>query len=131
MQTITQDYKIAAPVDKVWQALTDASVMEQWGAGPAKSDAVEGGKWSLWDGDIHGTFTKLVPGELIEEDWYGHDNPTWKYTIVFRFTEENDVTKVRMSTVAISWMSSGISTTGKNIILIRSKSYWNNNGLLY
>jgi len=96
VSTLIQDYEITAPVAKVWQALTDATVMEQWGAGPAKSNAVEGGEWSLWDGDIHGTFTKLVPNELIEEDWYGHDNPSWKYTVAFKFTQENDTTKVRM-----------------------------------
>lgn len=71
MSTLEQDYEIAAPVEKVWQALTDASIMEQWEAGPGTSDCREGGEFSLWDGDIHGVYTKLVPGQLIEQDWYG------------------------------------------------------------
>jgi len=96
MATIEQDYVIAAPVAKVWQALTDAAVMEQWDAGPAKADLREGGEWSLWDGDIHGTFTKIVPEQLLEEDWYGHDNPTWKYTVSFAFIAENGGTRVHM-----------------------------------
>ena len=87
---------IKAPVEKVWEALTSASVAEAWGAGPAKVDAVEGGEFSYWDGDIHGTFTKLVQDNLIEQDWYGHDNPTWKYNVQFTFESLNDTTVVHM-----------------------------------
>jgi len=96
MKTIQQDYEIAAPLAKVWQALTDATVMEQWGAGPARADLRKGGEWSLWDGDIHGVFTKIVPEELLEQDWYGHDNPTWKYAVRFSFSTDGDKTKVHM-----------------------------------
>jgi uncharacterized protein YndB with AHSA1/START domain len=91
MNTIQQSYTINAPIEKVWESLTSADIAEQWGASPAKVDAHEGGKFSYWDGDIHGVFTKLVPEKLIEQDWYGHDNPTWKYRAVFTF-ESNDAT---------------------------------------
>lgn len=91
MSKLEQTYTIEAPVSKVWQSLTTAEMAERWGAGPAKVDAREGGEFSYWGGDIHGVFTKLVPEKLIEQDWYGHDNPTWKYTIVFRI-EGNDKT---------------------------------------
>jgi uncharacterized protein YndB with AHSA1/START domain len=97
MKTLEQEYEITAPAEKVYRALTDAAVMEQWGAGPARSDAREGGEWSLWDGDIHGTYTKLVPNELIEQDWYGHDNPTWKYTVRFSLKPVGEATIVHMT----------------------------------
>jgi uncharacterized protein YndB with AHSA1/START domain len=93
---LNQTYVIQAPVAKVWQALTDAAVAEQWGAGPAKVEPKEGGIFSYWNGDIHGTFTKLVPEKLIEQDWYGHDNPTWKYTVQFTFEDHGDSTTVHM-----------------------------------
>jgi uncharacterized protein YndB with AHSA1/START domain len=96
IKQLEQTYEIKAPIAKVWQALTDASVAELWGAGPAKMDARVGGEFSYWDGDIHGTFTKLVPQKLIEQDWYGHDNPTWKYNVVFTFEEDGDTTTVHM-----------------------------------
>ena len=97
MKQIRQTYTIKAPVSKVWQALTDAAVAEQWGAAPAKVDAREGGEFSYWNRDIHGTFTKLVPEKLIEQDWYGHDNPTWKYTVVFSLEANGDTTIVDMT----------------------------------
>lgn len=96
MKQIEQTYTIKAPIEKVWQALTTAESAEQWGAGPAKVDAREGGEFSYWDGDIHGVFTKLVPEKLIEQDWYGHDNPTWKYNIAFSFEGDDKVTNVHM-----------------------------------
>lgn len=97
MKTIQQDYIIEAPVSEVWKALTDGPTAEQWGAAPAKIDAREGGEYSFWDGDIHGTFTKLVPGKLIEQDWYGHDNPDWKYTVSFAFEGNDKTTTVHMT----------------------------------
>lgn len=97
MSQFEQTYTINAPVSKVWQALTTAEMAEQWGASPAKVDAREGGEFSYWDGDIHGVFTKLVPQELIEQDWYGHDNPDWKYTVQFTFEGDDASTTVHMT----------------------------------
>lgn len=97
MKQIEQTYMIKAPVTKVWQALTDAAMAEQWGAAPAKVDATEGGEFSYWDGDIHGINTKVVPEKLLEQDWYGHDNPDWKYNVTFRFEEHDGTTTVHMT----------------------------------
>jgi activator of HSP90 ATPase len=96
MKKIEQTYTIQAPVSTVWKALTDGPTAEQWGAAPAKVDAREGGEFSYWDGDIHGVFTKLVSKKLIEQDWYGHDNPTWKYNVVFTFEGDDQSTTVNM-----------------------------------
>jgi len=52
MPQLEQTYVINAPITDVYQALTDAAIAEQWGAGPAKIDAREGGEYSYWDGDI-------------------------------------------------------------------------------
>ena len=96
MKSIQQDYVIEAPVQEVYRALTDGPTAEQWGAAPASVDAREGGEFSYWDGDIHGSYTKLVPQKQIEQDWYGHDNPTWKYTVSFTLEGSDKATKVHM-----------------------------------
>lgn len=96
MKQLEQTYTIKAPISKVWQAFTEAEMAEQWGATPAKVDAREDGEFSYWDGDIHGVFTKLVPEKLIEQDWYGHDNPTWKYNVSFIFEGGDKSTTVHM-----------------------------------
>jgi uncharacterized protein YndB with AHSA1/START domain len=61
MKEIVQTYTINAPASKVYEALTNAEVAEKWGAAPAKVDPKETGTFSYWDGDIHGTYTKLIP----------------------------------------------------------------------
>ena len=97
MTQIQQTYTIKAPLRKVWQALTDAEMAEQWGAAPAKVDAREGGKFSYWGGDIHGIYTKLLPYERIEQDWYGHDHPERKFKAVFNFEADGGITTVRLT----------------------------------
>ena len=96
MHLIQQDYIIKASLTEVWKALTDASMAEKWGAGPAKMDATEGGEFSYWGGDIHGINTKVVPEKLLEQDWYGHDNPEWKYKVTFTFKADGDATVVHL-----------------------------------
>jgi activator of HSP90 ATPase len=97
MKSITQDYIIQASIGEVYKALTDGPTAEQWGAAPAKVDARESGEYSYWGGDIHGVFTKLVSQKLIEQNWYGHDNPTWKYTVSFAFEGDDTSTTVHMT----------------------------------
>lgn len=96
MQDITQTYTIKAPVAKVWQALTDAKLIEQWHAGPAEFDATVGGTFSLWGGDIHGTNTAVVPNERLEQDWYGHDHPDRRYRVHFVLKADGDHTVVEL-----------------------------------
>ena len=97
MSQIEQTYTIKAPIAKVWQALTDAATAEQWGAGPARVNATEGGEFSYWDGDIHGINTKVMPENLLEQDWYGHDHPERKYRASFALTTDGETTTVHLT----------------------------------
>ncbi len=96
MKQIKQTYIIKAPVEKVWEALTSGPIAEQWGAAPAKVNPVEGGEFSYWDGDIHGTFTKLISNKLIEQDWYGHDHPERKFSAIFTFMRSGNTAVVNL-----------------------------------
>lgn len=96
MKQIEQTYTIQAAVSAVWKALTDGPTAEEWGAGPAKVDTREGGEFSYWDGDIHGTFTKLVPKKLIEQDWYEHDRPERLHKVTFTFESATDATLLHL-----------------------------------
>jgi uncharacterized protein YndB with AHSA1/START domain len=68
---IRKSYVIDAPPETVWRALTDAGVMEEWGAGSASMDPRPGGLFSQWGGDIYGTVTEVAPGDRLVEEWYG------------------------------------------------------------
>ena len=94
MAQIEQTYTINAPLEKVWHALTTAEGAEEWGAGPAKFDATEGGEFSYWDGDIHGINAKIIPLKQLEQEWYGHDHPEEKYRAAYTFETDGVQTVV-------------------------------------
>jgi len=73
MKSLKQSYTIAAPVEKVWQALTDPKEIDGWGAGPAEMNDRVGTKFKLWDGDIHGENTEVITKRKLVQDWYGGD----------------------------------------------------------
>lgn len=97
MKQINIDYTFNAPLHQVWQALTDQELIEKWGAGPAKFDPIEGGAFSLWDGDIHGTNTKVVHDSLLEQEWYGHDHPERAYKVTFSLEPNNEGTALHLN----------------------------------
>jgi len=96
MKNIEQTYKIKAPINKVWQALVDPTVIEQWGGGPAKMSSREGSKFSLWGGDIHGTNTKIVDNKVLEQNWFSGD---WVEAseVKFELSSDGDTTIVKLT----------------------------------
>lgn len=88
MRTITQEFEIHAPLSLVWQALVKAEQINLWGGGPAIMDDHEGTEFSLWGGSIHGINTKVIPEELLEQDWYSGDD--WPQASKVHFTLEED-----------------------------------------
>ena len=96
MKTIKQVYKIEAPVQKVWQALTDPAIIEKWGGGPAKMDDCEGTEFSLWGGDIHGKNLDVTENKKLVQEWFGGhwDKPS---KVTFTLTEKETKTEVRLN----------------------------------
>ncbi len=92
MRTIKQTYQIKAPISAVWKALTDELVMEQWGAGPkVKMDLRNGGKFSLWDGEIFGTSTEIIQNKKLIQEWWTKDQKT-ATRVTFTLRSKDDKT---------------------------------------
>ncbi len=87
MKDLTQTYDIKAPVEKVWQALTDAKIIDEWGGGPAIMDAEVNTEFSLWGGEIHGKNTAVEDGKKLVQDWYGGD---WSAPSICEFSLEGN-----------------------------------------
>lgn len=97
MPQITQTYQIKAPIMKVWAALTDPKIMDQWGAGPKiKMELTVGGEFSLWGGDIFGTNTLIKAPNLLEQDWFGGDWPQAS-KVRFELSEREGTTTVTLT----------------------------------
>lgn len=95
MKTIKQSYLINSSIEKVWQALVDPKIIDDWGGGPAKMGAKEGFEFSLWGGDIHGKNIEIIPNRKLVQDWM---EGKWdKYSkVTFTLKEEKDKTKVEL-----------------------------------
>ena len=95
MGMIQQVYLINASPEQVWQALVDPIEIEKWGGGPVKMSDKVGAAFSLWDGDIWGTNTKVEPEHLLVQDWYGGkwEKPS---EVSFTLEKEGNGTKVTL-----------------------------------
>ena len=96
MKQIKQSYVINAPAVDVWQAFIEPKMINTWGGGPAKMDDVEGSKFSLWDGNIFGTNTKVVKHKLIEQDWFSGKDWPEPSQVSFSFKEVDGKTTVEL-----------------------------------
>src|SRR5258708_6152186 len=96
MKTINQYYTIHAPIEKVWQALVDPIVIDEWGGGPVTMDDKEGTEFSLWGGEIYGTNIKVIPNEMLEQEWF---IGKWDKPSILTFTlskKDNNITEVAL-----------------------------------
>ncbi len=93
MKTIKQVYKIKAPVNKVWEALTDPKIISRWGGGPARMDGKIGTEFSLWGGDIHGKNIKVIKNKELVQEWFGGewDAPS---KLTFTLTQKEGLTEL-------------------------------------
>lgn len=96
IKVLKQTYKIKAPIEKVWDALTNAKTIDKWGGGPAKMRATESSEFSVWGGDIHGKNTKVVKEKELTQEWISGD---WKIPskVDFKLSEKNGVTTVKLT----------------------------------
>jgi len=65
---------IRASIPEVFRAMVTAKIVDDWGGGPARIQARVNGKYSLWDGDMHGIIKEIeYPRHLVytlrEESW--------------------------------------------------------------
>lgn len=77
MSVIRQSYIIHAGVGKVWEALVNPVLINEWGAGPAKMSDKVGFKFSLWNGDIYGKNLEVKLRKMIVQEWvFGKGKPS-------------------------------------------------------
>lgn len=96
MNDLSQTYHIAAPIEKVWQALVDSDQITQWSDAPAEmSTRLE--SFSLWDGEIHGKNLEVVPNEKLVQEWYGWDEQLGASRVVITLTTEGKETVLELT----------------------------------
>lgn len=89
---------IRAPISAVFRAMSNAALLEEWGAGPARFQAKAGGRFFLWDGEMEGMIVEIQPPHrlvftLRESEW----KEEWRDSlVVFSLVEERDGTRLTL-----------------------------------
>jgi uncharacterized protein YndB with AHSA1/START domain len=93
---IMKSYIIDAPIEAVWNALTDQHEIETWGAGPAVMSDKEDSEFSLWGGQIHGKNIQVDHEEVLKQEWFGGewDTPS---LVTFTFIDEGEKTRLDLT----------------------------------
>src|SRR4051812_48641083 len=98
---IVKDVTLAAPIERVWTALTSVSSMQGW-LGPDNKLSVDlkvGGKYAIFDGETTGTFTHIDKPHLLEYTWRQSNwDADWPDSIVrWELTQNSTGTDVHLS----------------------------------
>jgi uncharacterized protein YndB with AHSA1/START domain len=70
--------KLAAPIEEVFSALTNASALSEWLCSVAITDAQKGGRIYLWWESgyyVNGEYINLIPGDRVIFSWHGKGEP--------------------------------------------------------
>jgi len=66
---VNKKVTIAAPVEKVWAALTSPKAIAGWMGGSVKVNPRVGGKYALFGGETTGKFTQIEKPGTLEYTW--------------------------------------------------------------
>lgn len=81
-KTIVQLAVFEFPVQKVFSALIDSERHSTFTGDQAEINAQAGGRFSAYGGYVTGTFRKIIPNQLIVQDWRASDWPIGVYSKV-------------------------------------------------
>lgn len=75
MKDFKNYYRIPAPPEEVYLALTNPLTISLWTGAEAIMDTVPGSEFSLWDDSISGRNIEFVENRKIVQQWYFGDQP--------------------------------------------------------
>lgn len=85
MQPIRKSVRIAAPIEKVWAALTDPESIRGWMGldSVVRVDLQVGGRYQLFGGETTGVFTQIQKPGVLEYTWRQGEWPAeWADSVV-------------------------------------------------
>ncbi|XP_013774102.1 activator of 90 kDa heat shock protein ATPase homolog 1-like [Limulus polyphemus] len=93
---MTESFKCKA--EEFFRALTIKEMVQAFTQGPCQLELTEGGKFSLFDGNVHGIFVELIPNKKIVQKWRFKTWPSGHYSdVTLEITEKEDSTEVKLT----------------------------------
>lgn len=96
MKAMTLIYDINAPAQKVWDALVNPKLIEEWSGASALMEAKVGTKFSLWGGSIYGVNTEVIVNKKLVQDWF---EGGWEEASIATFTLEETENGTRLTLI--------------------------------
>jgi len=90
---------IAAPIDRVWAALSDPHIIQQWmGDDQVQVDLKVGGRYTFFGGQTSGRFSHIAAPILLEYTWRQQNWPAaWEDSLVrWELHTEPDGTRLHL-----------------------------------
>ncbi len=95
MPTIRQTYEMDASPDKVFEALVNEEVIQNWSGDEAKMSPEVGAKFSLWGGQMFGTNLEVVKNKKLVQEWC-YDQWEVPSKVTFSLTSQGNGTLVEL-----------------------------------
>ncbi|EDW12474.1 activator of 90 kDa heat shock protein ATPase homolog 1 [Drosophila mojavensis] len=98
--TMTEEFHCNA--NDLYNALTKPEMVTAFTRAPAKVDAVRGGEFVLYGGNVHGKFEELVPEKKIQQSWRLKNWASGHYSnVVIELEETSSTTKMTLHQTGI------------------------------
>lgn len=101
-KSLTETEEFKCSVDELFRALTNKEMVRAFTQSMAEMEAVKGGRFSLFNGNVTGEFTHLITNRKVEMRWRFKTWPDEHYSIVsIELMQKDDGTELRLSQTGI------------------------------
>jgi len=102
VRTLAMTEEFHCSANDLYNALTKAEMLTAFTRAPAKVDAVRGGEFLLYGGNVHGKFEELVPEKKIGQSWRLKNWPSGHYSnVVIELEETKNSTQLSLKQTGI------------------------------
>ncbi|KAG8194418.1 hypothetical protein JTE90_011029 [Oedothorax gibbosus] len=96
----TETFKCTS--EEFYRAMTVKELVQAFTQGNCVLEAEEGGKFELFDGNVHGHFVKLVPSKTIQQKWRFKSWPSGHFSdVTIDIEQKQDCTEVKVTQLGV------------------------------
>ncbi|AHF15841.1 SRPBCC family protein [Niabella soli] len=111
-QTVVQEVIYNAPVEKVWQALTDKDQMKQWYFDIPDFNTAPGSRFDFYEGPKkkyrhRATITALIPLQKLQHTWAHPDQSKGTSLLTWELFPKGDQTRVHLTHSGLEQLADG------------------------
>ena len=74
-RTLTHEVYFAATTEEVFEVMVDSKLHSEFTGAPANIEPKQGGKFTLYNGEITGMIVELKPNQRLVQDWRAKNWP--------------------------------------------------------